>query len=224
MSYFAEDLFRTQVNRESTIEAIAIEVKNSAPEHDTDAEIDDDWLTRFWKLAENVSHAAIRSFLARLLVKEVSKPGAISPLTLNVLSTLTPQVAQRFERFCRLSIRSGNDVYVIHPEVFPFQNIGPLDKFGVSYDDLYEFESFGLIRSAKTIMLNYGKDEGVPPTPIDYAGIPGTLDFSGLQLHQLKFTGAGAELRDLLPLSPLPQYTEVLQGKLKAALVLSGAR
>ena len=140
MSYFAEDLFRTQVNRESTIEAIAIEVKNSAPEHDTDAEIDDDWLTRFWKLAENVSHAAIRSFLARLLVKEVSKPGAISPLTLNVLSTLTPQVAQRFERFCRLSIRSGNDVYVIHPEVFPFQNIGPLDKFGVSYDDLYEFE------------------------------------------------------------------------------------
>lgn len=224
LSYFVDDLLRTQQNREKTIEAVAIELNNASPGRDTDVEIDEDWLTRFWQLAENTSHEALRLFLARLLVRETSSPGAISPLTLSVLSTLTPQVAQRFEHFCRLSIRSENDVYVIHPEVFPFQNIGPLDKFGVGYDDLYEFESFGLLRSAETITLNYGKEEGVPPTPIDYAGIPGTLEFGGLQLRQLKFTRAGAELRDLLPLSPLPQYTEVLQGKLKAALVLSGAR
>jgi hypothetical protein len=223
LSYLAEDLVRTQRNRESTIEAVAIELNSSHPERDTDAEIDDDWLTKFWKLAENISHEAIKSFFARLLVREASKPGTISPLTLNVLSTLMPQIARRFEHFCRLSIRSENDVYVIHPEVFPFQNIGPLEKFGVSLDDLYEFESFGLLRSAETIMLNFGKDEGVAPTPINYAGIPGTLNFYGHQLRLLKFTRAGAELRELLPLLPRPEYTAALKQKLKTTLVLSGA-
>jgi hypothetical protein len=110
-------------------------------------------------LAENISGEEVRMFLARLLAKEVSHPGAISPLTLSVLTTITPRVAKRFEHFCRLSIRDGDDVFVIHPTVFTFQNIGPLDAFGVSYNDLYELESYGLLRSAETIMFNFAKDE-----------------------------------------------------------------
>jgi hypothetical protein len=219
-SYFVEDLLRTQQNRDKTIEAIAIELRNTTPESDTEEQIDDDWLTKFWKLAENVSNEEVRSFLAKLLVKEASRPGTVTPVTLNVLSTLTSQAAQRFEHFCRLSIRTQNDVYVIHPKVFPFQGIGPLDDFGVSYDDLWEFESFGLLRSAETITLNFEADEGAPPTPIDYAGTPAALDFRGLQLRLLKFTRAGAEIRDLLNLSPIPAYTEVLRERLKTALVL----
>jgi hypothetical protein len=132
---------------------------------------------------------------------------------------MTPPVAQIFERFCRLSIREGDEVFVIHPNIFAFQNIGPLDAFGISYADLYELESYGLLRSAETILLNYAKDSS--PLVINYAGIPATLNFSELQLHQLRFTRAGAELRELLSLSPNPQYTEALRNKLKSAFVLS---
>jgi Protein of unknown function (DUF2806) len=219
LTYLFEDVLRKQENREKVIEAVAIELKNSPPKRDADAEIEDDWLTDFWNLAENISRDEVRLFLTRLLAKEVARPGTISPLTLRVLSTLTPHVAKRFEHFCRLSIRDGNDVFVIHPSVFPFQNIGPLDDFGVTYDDLYDLESFGLLRSAETIILNFAPN--LNDAAINYAGMDAKLNFSGIQMHQLKFTRAGAELRELLPLSPIPEYTRALSAKLKAAFVVS---
>jgi Protein of unknown function (DUF2806) len=75
LSYLAVDLLRKQHNREKTIEAVTLELKNAHPERDTDAKIDDDWLTQFWNLAENISQEEVRSFMARLLVKEASLPG-----------------------------------------------------------------------------------------------------------------------------------------------------
>jgi Protein of unknown function (DUF2806) len=218
ITYLFEDILRKQENREKVIEGVAIELKNSPPERDADAEIEDDWLTQFWNVAEKISRDEVRLFFGRLLAKEVAQPGTISPLTLRVLSTLTPHVAKRFEHFCRLSIREDNDVFVIHPNVFPFQKIGPLDSFGVTYEDLYDLESFGLLRSAETIMLNFSPN--LNDAPINYAGITATLNFSSLQMHQLKFTRAGAELRELLPLSPIPEYTQALSAKFKAAFVV----
>jgi hypothetical protein len=65
LSYLAVDLLRKQHNREKTIEAVTLELKNAHPERDTDAKIDDDWLTQFWNLAENISQEEVRSFMAR---------------------------------------------------------------------------------------------------------------------------------------------------------------
>ncbi len=216
-SYLIEDASRRQDTREKLIEIVASEIASSPPEKDTDAQIEDDWLTRFWKMAEDISNDQIQLFLARLLAREIVRPGSISPLTLNVLSTLTPHAAARFEHFCRLSIRESNNVYVIHPNVFSFQNIGPLDAFGVNYEDLYELEAYGLIRSAETIMYNFTAVDDASATPINYAGKAAALNFSSLQLHQLRFTEAGKELRELLLLAPVPEYTQTLRDKFGAA-------
>jgi hypothetical protein len=218
IDYLLEDASRKQEKREKTAQAFISDSNNEPPKEDTAAHIDPDWLTKFWTLAENVSNEEIRQFLARLLTSETRKPGAISPLTLNILSTLTPQVAVRFEQFCRLSIRDGDQVFVIHPNVFAFQNIGPLDEFGITYQDLYELESFGLIRSAQTMMLNYA--EQTFGSPIDYAGLPASLNFGSLQLHLLHLTRAGCELRSLLHLSPVPKYTQALQSKVGSAFTI----
>lgn len=225
IDYLLEDASRKQEKRERTAEAFISESNRESPTEDTTAHVDPDWLTKFWTLAENVSNEEIRQFLGRLLTRETRKPGTISPLTLNILSTLTPQVAVRFEHFCRLSIRDGDQVFVIHPNVFAFQNIGPLDEFGITYEDLYELESFGLIRSAQTMMLNYA-----PQTfhsPVNYAGQEASLNFGSLQLHLLHLTRAGCELRSLLQLSPVPAYTaytKALQSKLEAAFTIQSCR
>jgi hypothetical protein len=218
IEFFLEDTSRKQDNREKVSQAFITESNSEPPTDDAGATIDPDWLTKFWTLAENVSNDEVRGFLARLLTKETRKPGAVSPLTLNTLSTLTPEVAERFEQFCRLSIRDEDEVFVIHPNVFAFQNIGPLDAYGITNKDLYELESFGLIRSAQTIMLNFAPQNF--GSPIDYAGSPGTLNFGELQLHLIYLTRAGRELRALLHLSPVPEYTQALQQKLGAAFVI----
>jgi hypothetical protein len=218
IEYCLEDFSRKQDNREKTAQAFVLASNAEEPTEDAGKNIDQDWLTRFWTLAESISNEELRGFLARLLTKETRKPGVVSPLTLNTLSTLTPQVAVCFERFCRLSMLEGDEAFVIHPNVFSFQHIGPLEDYGISYSDLYELESFGLIRSAQTIMLNYAADQVA--LAVDYAGTPATINLSGLQLHLIYLTRAGRELRALLHLMPVPEYTQALQKKLKAAFII----
>jgi hypothetical protein len=92
----------------------------------------------------------------------------------------------------------------------------------VTFDDLYELEAYGLIRSAEAIMYNYTTDETSLPDQIDYAGGNASLNFSGAQIHQLRLTRAGSELRQLLvPLSPVPAYTQVLREKFGARFVFN---
>jgi hypothetical protein len=69
-------------------------------------------------------------------------------------------------------------------------------------------------------MLNYATDANRNAADVDYAGSSAQLRYSGLQLHLLKFTRAGVELRNLLSLSEIPEYTNALKGKLGNAFTL----
>lgn len=218
------DTFRKQANRERIADETRLALEHSPPEQDTTKVIDDDWLTQFWSIAENVTHQEVRGFLAKLLAQEIAKPDSISPLTLRVLTTITPHIALRFEHLCRLTIRDDDEVFVIHPNVFPFQNVGPLDMFGISYKDLFELEAYGLLRSAETIRLNWSEGgQNEIASSVDYVGRPAVLIYSGLQLHLLKLTRAGAELRNLLVFSEIPEYTRALMERLGEKFKLSGA-
>jgi hypothetical protein len=210
MSRLVDDTLRAQTNREQIAQHAVEYLIAHPPEKDAPAEISDDWLTQFWDIAEKVGAPEIQGFYGRILARNAEAPGTTSPITLRVLSTLSPQVATRFEHFCRLSIRDDGNVYFIHPATFVFQNIGPLDDFGISYDDLFEFESYGLIRSAETIMTNHTADPPDKVTRVEYAGQQAGIAFNGLQIHRIMFTRGGADIRNSLYLSPIAAYTEAL--------------
>ena len=210
MARFVDEICRAQTNREQIAQQAIEYITDHPPEKDAQSEISDDWLTEFWSIAEKIGSPDIQAFFGRLLARNVEAPGTTSPATLRVLSTLTPQVAVRFEHFCRLSIRHGGGVFVIHPTTFAFQNIGPLDDYGVSYEDLFEFESYGLIRSSETIMTQHTADPPDEISSVDYAGRPAGIAYNELQVHRIMFTRAGAEIRNSLELTPIPKYTEAL--------------
>ena len=217
MARLGEELLRTQANREQIAQSTVQHLIDNPPKQDAPVEIPDDWLTQFWNIAEKIGAPEIQAFFGKVLARNVETPGVTSPITLRVLSTLTPQVADRFEHFCRLSMRSDHEVYVIHPATFAFQNIGPLDNFGISYDDLFEFESYGLIRSAETIMTNHVAEPPESITEVEYAGKPAGISFDKLQLHRIMFTRAGADIRNSLLLSPVPEYTQALVNRFPKA-------
>jgi len=217
MARLAEDMLRTQASREQVAQSAVQYLIDNPPKQDAPIEISDDWLIQFWNIAEKIGAPEIQIFFAQILARNVESPGFCSPITLQVLSTLTPEVANRFNHFCRLSIRSEQEVYVIHPATFTFQNIGPLDNFGVSYDDLFEFESYRLIRSAETIMTQHVADPPDTITPVDYAGRQAGISFNNLQVHRIIFTRAGAEIRNSLLLSPIPEYTQALVSRFPKA-------
>jgi hypothetical protein len=205
-----EDDIRKQINREDVAAEFTREMVHALPAPDAESRISDDWLGKFWNFAENISDDEVKTFFARLLVKEVTKPGSISQQTLQVLQTLSGDLARKFNHLCRLSIDDGESVVVIHPAVFPFQRIGPLSDYGIEYMDLFDLEGCGLLRTAEALMLNYGGDEDGPFGEANYAGQIIGLRQAKTQMNILQFTRAGREIRRLLPLEPIPAYTEAL--------------
>ncbi|MGA6119582.1 DUF2806 domain-containing protein, partial [Sphingobacterium anhuiense] len=137
--------------------------------------------------------------------------GSISPYTLQLLSVLTSEIGNSFNRFCNLSIDDGESCYVIHPNVFAFQNIGPLENYDISYDDLFDLDGAGLIRSAETLMVNYSKSDTQEFENVNYAGTSAQIDVSGKQLRLLQLTKSGRELRNLLQLTENKVYTDKLK-------------
>ncbi len=221
-TYLVEDATRKQANREKIAAVFMADLGHNIPNKDADREIEDSWLTQFWSYAENVDGEDVRAFYARLLSGEVSRPGSISPLTLRTLSALTREVAEDFQRLSSLSIDDGTNVFVIHPHVFDFQSIGPLDEYGISYDCLFEMEAYGLIRSAETIMLNFAEDDTAKPDRVNYAGETAFLNLAGKQIQQLRFTRAGREIRRVLSLKPVTAYTNTLRKTMGDAFKLEG--
>jgi hypothetical protein len=220
LDYFGSKIVREQQNRESVARKFLNLLAESPTDEDSTLNIDDDWLTSFWRLAETKSSEDVQELLAKLLASEVFKPRSVSPNTLQTLSVLTSDLGKAFERLCKLSIDDEESVYVIHPNVFAFQNIGPLKEFGVSYEDLFELDGAGLIRSAETLTLQYAESENHKPKVVDFAGVKAAIDLDGKQVRFLQFTRAGKELRRLIALVPVPAYTNRLKEILGDAFLL----
>lgn len=181
----------------------------------TGNEIGYDWLTSFWKLAETKTDDDIREILAKILSQEIIKPNSLSLHTLQVLSVLSSNIGLIFNKLCNLSIDDGEMAYFIHPNVFAFQSIGTIDEFGISFNDLLKLDGAGLIRSTEAIKLNFGDNE---PEKIDFAGLNGEINLSGLQLDLIYFTQAGRELRNLMDLKPDMKYLSAIKNRLNDKL------
>lgn len=181
----------------------------------TGNEIGYDWLTSFWKLAETKTDDDIREILAKILSQEIIKPNSLSLHTLQVLSVLSSNIGLIFNKLCNLSIDDGEMAYFIHPNVFAFQSIGTIDEFGISFNDLLKLDGAGLIRSTEAIKLNFGENE---PEKIDFAGLKGEINLSGLQLDLIYFTQAGRELRNLMDLKPDMKYLNAIKTRLNDKL------
>lgn len=219
-------LIEEQLNKDSVAQKTLEELKSiKIPENVTERKISHDWLTSFWNLVGTKSEDEIQEILSKILANEIVQPGSISMHTLQTLSILDSKVGNIFAHFCNLSIDDGETTYVIHPNVFAFQNIGIMNEFGVDFSDLLYLDGANLIRSAEAIRLNFSASEnpdenGFEYENVDYAGRKAKLDTNGEQLCILFFTQTGRELRSLIKLTPIDAYTETLKNILKEKFVL----
>lgn len=219
---FGLKMIEEQINKESIAEKMVKGIEESISDIDESTEpneISNDWLTAFWELAASKSEEDMQEILGKILANEITAPKSMSLHTLQTISVLDSKVGNSFRKLCNLSIDDGDAAFVIHPSVFAFQNIGPLDQYGITFNELLNLDGANLIRSAETIMLNYGKNDKLKEGEFDYqkvnyAGRPYNLDVSGKQLHLLFFTQSGRELRRLIDMTPDHEYTKTISEKL----------
>ncbi len=221
-------LLEEQLNKEAvagkTIEQLRI---LPIPEIYDEKTISHDWLTSFWNLVGTKSEDEIQEILSKILANEIVQPGSLSLHTLQTLSILDSKAGNSFAKLCNLSIDDGRTAFVIHTNVFHFQNIGDIDDYGITLNDLLYLDGANLIRSAETLLVNYAQSETHEDGKfdyeiVDYASKRAKLDVSGQQLHLIIFTQAGRELRRLITMESVKSYTEVLKKRLGDNFIVTG--
>ncbi|MCZ6506477.1 MAG: DUF2806 domain-containing protein, partial [Acidobacteria bacterium] len=148
---------------------------------------------------------------APLVAGEAQRPVGFLPENLNVLSQKTRELARIFQRLCRLSIHDPGD-----DATYVLRGLGradqPLEPFGVLYSHLLVMQTNGLLMSTGRSGITF--DRPVPSAEVDYGGKAATLrsregNLSGE--HEIViFSPAGYQLRQLIALEPVPEYTKAL--------------
>lgn len=139
------DAIREENNIENVLEAASKELPKV--ESVSDQPVDDDWITRFFAIAKDISNEEMQSVWGKILAGEIASPNSFSLKTLDTLRSISAADAQAFQRLIPLIVRHG-EVHFISSE----NEI--LSKYGSSFSDVLLLDECGLVNSSGTLSLN----------------------------------------------------------------------
>jgi Protein of unknown function (DUF2806) len=212
-TFTANRLLHEQQNRESVAAAAIEELAKDPPTQDSERPVDEDWLTKFARVSEVRSDPEMQAYFAKILAGEIKVPGSFSPVTLDVASRLTTDVALIFQVFCNASLRHVFGEFVLAEPFGGNPGSNTLSSIGLSYGVLTQLQDAGLIHTDLTSYNTFppiafaGRFEiagvlysAVPKDP--KALHPGAT--APVRMGVVNFTRAGRELRRIVHMSPNP--------------------
>ncbi|PST23402.1 hypothetical protein C7U61_02440 [Rhizobium sp. JAB6] len=185
-------------------------------------ELDEDFVRYLFEKARLVSNEEMQSVWAKILAGEANKTGSFSRRTMDIVAQMSRSDAELFTRFCRNLWMIGN----LTP-MFPRESKATRDEDGysMSFTDLAELESMGLIQHAPA--TGYIRPNLPKYVHVWYYGCPIALEFEGDQGNTLSIgpallTAAGRELAVIAGSQPSKTYFEdVLQNLIDRGVRIS---
>jgi hypothetical protein len=131
----------------------------------SEEEVSEDWTTRFFNYAQDVSDDEMQELWARILAGEVVRPGSFSLRTLELIRNLSKKEAETFTRIANLTISSFG-----RPCVFKGNdNNGDfLAKHGCNFEDRLLLIEIGLLQPDTMISRNIPNNDTDSPIQIYY--------------------------------------------------------
>ncbi|MDA0119312.1 TIGR03899 family protein [Vibrio sp. T11.5] len=184
---------------------------------ETASDPDQDWLHRFFNMAQEVHNTSMQRLWAQVLKREVTNPGSTSMKALKVLQDMSPKEAQTLQRAASLACSFGGDTsrklligYRSQGGIFSFgkrnitSNIN-VGNFQLPYSSLLVLFELGLMHGTE---LESGEIELDSPLPLTYQGKQLSLQAhsKGVRLLYYRFSPTGNELCKLLGNKPNMQY------------------
>lgn len=120
---------KRQINIESVTGFAAEELRNEQPV--TDEPLDEDWTTRFFRIAGDISNEEMQALWGKILAGEIKQPKTYSLRTLELIRNLTKEEAGVFIKVANLSINYGNDYFIYKGNSHELS-----EKFNVSFNDI----------------------------------------------------------------------------------------
>lgn len=144
---------KKQLNIESVTAFAADELKNA--ESVTDEPLDEDWKTRFFNIAEDISNEEMQALWGRILAGEIKQPKSFSLRTLELLKNLSKEEAEVFTKFAQLKINVEDKNFVYNPDSGYYIE----KEFGITFLDRLLLTELGLIASEKNLEFNFIQTE-----------------------------------------------------------------
>jgi uncharacterized repeat protein (TIGR03899 family) len=200
---------KKQINIENISQHAARDLRN---EEGISAEpIDEDWTSRFFSIAENITSKEMQRLWGKVLAGEVAKPGSYSLRTLDLLKNINTRDAEILTKAANLTFQHNNSSYILTSDrhhttdyTLPFTEILILRELGLITEDL---------------ALHF-KSDSEPTTPVLIYNKKSIIAEKGVgspqqQLRVIAFTRIGQELLPLIPIEQKPGYTEYLGSLMK---------
>lgn len=209
-----ERLLNQEINRQVNIEDIVEKSIEYLEDSISDTPVDDDWRTRFFKKAQDVSNEEMQDIWAKILAGEVSNPGRISFRTLEVISNLSKSEAEIFQIACSLSSNCDR--------IYKLSGQNALDDFGLNYNHLLMLRDSGLLHdsdSLQTILKIIPEAKGSILIIGDkhyYITNSKNTTAQDYRFQQIAFTVAGKEICSLLKIEKNQEYIDKLISDLKS--------
>lgn len=141
-------------NQESIAE-IAFKNAKEGTDFSEESGVDEEWFERYMDAAKFVSSEEMQLIWGKILAGEFEKPGSTPPNMIRVLSEITPELAQAFQKICSMKvsicpIKENGQVEKESLEeelIVPFNgNEKNFTKSGLSFELLSELDSLGVIK------------------------------------------------------------------------------
>jgi uncharacterized repeat protein (TIGR03899 family) len=182
---------------------------------------DDDWLYRFFDMAQDIGNSAMQRLWAQVLKREVINPGSTSIKSLKLLKDLSAKEAQIIQRGASLASNFGGDGankliigYKAKSSLFSLGRTNDnttlnLGSFQLPYSSLLLLIELGVLIGTE---LESGEIETNPAVVVTYQGKHLALEphSKGLRLVYYRFSPIGNELCRLLGNKPNMKYHDQL--------------
>ncbi|NGZ12368.1 TIGR03899 family protein [Vibrio aestuarianus] len=202
--------------RQKNLEQI-LKLAHVSCKDETAGDPDQDWLHRFFDMAQDIHNSSMQRLWAQVLKREVTNPGSTSLKALQVLQDMTPKEAQILQRASSLAcsfgsdnsrkllvgVRASNGIFSLGKRNITLTiNMG---SFQLPYSSLLVLIELGLLHATE---LESGEIELEPALLLIYQGKNLSLQAmgKGVRLLYYRFSPTGNELCKLLGNKPNMQY------------------
>jgi uncharacterized repeat protein (TIGR03899 family) len=172
----------------------------------SDEPLDEDWITRFFNLAQDVSNQEMQGIWARILAGEVKQPHTYSMRTLETLKNLSQKEAELFSKVSKIRLVTGFTFIMDNNKEKLLE-----EMFGINYGNVLTLMEADLISAGQAaapfsststgsrIYLRMGNKVGV---------VERTQDGGDLSMNCFPFTNVGTELAELIEAEFNEEYME----------------
>jgi len=204
--------------RQQNIESITQSAFNNLENEPdvSDEKVDDDWTTRFFNYAQDISNEEMQNLWGRILSGEVKRPNSFSLRTLDIVRNLTKQDAEVFMKIANYAIYDNR-------ETFLYNQNDTLEKLGLSFNDIALMQEIGLLYSGQFLTYTFFKAKGNERTVFDFGENLVFFDRKENTPDQnisiISFTKTGKELLSLVERKPKFEYIQYFAKAFKHSLV-----